>query len=202
MEASPRKLDVDGVVLAAGRSTRMGRPKALLDASGESFIERAVHVLRRGGCRYVLAVVPPDEEWEIRLADVSGAEVIFNPEPASEQIASLRLALAHVTYDAAGAMVLPVDFPLVRASTVVALRESFLARGAPVVRPTYRGRPGHPTLFARTVFPELLDPRLDDGARTLVERHAHDREDVAVDDPGVVTDINTPEDYRRFREER
>jgi hypothetical protein len=102
--------NLDGIVLAAGASTRMGEPKALLEVDGSTFLERAVHLLRDAGCRYVVAVVN-DDDWIERLADVSGAAVVINDADGAEQIDSLRLGIANLPDDSHGVMVLPVDFP-------------------------------------------------------------------------------------------
>src|SRR5437870_412265 len=108
---------IDGIVLAAGASTRMGSPKPLLETDGTTFLERAVHLLREAGCRYVIAVVR-DDDWIERLADVSGAAVVVNEADESEQIDSLRLGIAHLPEDSQAVVVLPVDFPRVKLETV------------------------------------------------------------------------------------
>lgn len=191
---------VVGVVLAAGRSTRMGRPKALLPLDDETFIERAIRVLLDGGCRSVVAVVGPDAEEAARLAEQSGARVIVNPERDAEQIASIRLGLEQLDDDAAAAAVLPVDHPLVSAGTVAELLREYRRGRASIVRPIYAGAPGHPGIFDRSLFAELSRPDLDQGAHTVVEAHAADRLDVPIRDAAVVADIDTPEDYLRFVE--
>lgn len=222
---SPDNRPIYGIVLAAGRSQRMGAAKALLpadgrrhsrsrgsrphanrregtlpDAGGRSFIEQAVVVLRAGGCDEVVAVVGAPDVEAARLARAAGGRVAVNRESRTEQIDSLRIGLATLPRSAAAALVLPVDQPLVRASTIAALLDTFRSTAAPVVRPTYRGEPGHPTLFASTVFAELSARPLSDGARTVVQAHAVELEDVAVADRGVVADIDTPDDYRRYVE--
>ncbi len=94
---------------------------------------------------------------------------------------------------------LPVDAPAVRPGTVRALIEAFQAApGAHVVRPVHDGKPGHPTLFARAVFEQLLQPGLTHGAETIVTRHSASRLDVPVDDPGIAGNVNTPADYERL----
>jgi molybdenum cofactor cytidylyltransferase len=187
---------LDGIVLAAGASARMGEAKALLDIDGTTFLERAVHLLRAGGCRYVLAVVN-DDLWVERLADVAGAAVIINDEPEAEQIDSLRLGIANVADGCDGVMVLPVDFPLIAAETVAALAAEFARTAAPIIIPAYNGETGHPVIFARSVLPELLAPELPAGARTVIDAHASEVRSVNVDDPGILIDVDTPEDYRR-----
>ena len=188
---------IDGIVLAAGASARMGTPKPLLEIDGMTFLERAVHVLREAGCRYVVAVVN-DDDWIERLADVSGAAVIINDAENSEQVDSLRLGIANLPEGAAGVLVLPVDFPRVAAETVRMLINEFERSPAPVLNPAYDGVAGHPVLFARSVLTELMQPDLPDGARSVIEKHQRDARVIDVDDAGVVADVDTREDYNRI----
>lgn len=192
-------MSVGGIVLAAGRSSRMGRPKALLDIDGETFLERAVGILSEGGCETVVVVVGKGEASgrSGELARARGARVIENPLEDAEQIDSLRIGLKALADDAEAAIAFPVDHPLANADTVVALIRTFRSSGGPIVRPVYRDRPGHPVLFARAVWDELADPGLERGARDVVRRHAEEVRDVPIDDRGVVVDVDSPADYRR-----
>lgn len=187
---------VDGIVLAAGASTRMGEPKALLQVGGTTFLERAIHLLREAGCRYVVAVVN-DDDWVERLADVSGAAVVINDAEGSEQIDSLRLGIANLPEDADGVLVLPVDFPRLSRETIARLLQEFARSSAPILNPSYNGEAGHPVLFARSVLPELLGPNLPDGARTVIDAHASETRTIEVGDPGVLIDVDTPGDYQQ-----
>ena len=187
---------VDGIVLAAGASTRMGESKALLQVDGATFLERAVHLLRDAGCRYVVAVTN-DDDWVERLADVSGAAVVINEAEGSEQIDSLRLGIANLPEDADAVLVLPVDFPRVSLETVKRLIEEFQSSGAPILNPSYNGQAGHPVLFARAVLPELIEPDLPDGARTVIDAHADEARVIDVNDAGVLVDVDTPGDYQK-----
>jgi molybdenum cofactor cytidylyltransferase len=188
-----------GIVLAAGRSERMGRSKALLPTGEDSFLRAAVDTLTAGGCDPVVVVTGSEEvEAEARSA---GAEVVWNDATDAEQIDSLRLGLeagGGATSGAVAAVVLPVDHPLVRVATVGALIEAAERHPGAIVRPVLDGRPGHPTLFPRAVWPRLLDPDLPNGARSLVEDAAVETVDVPVDDQGVVADIDTPDLYERY----
>ncbi|MGH7557627.1 MAG: nucleotidyltransferase family protein [Gemmatimonadota bacterium] len=202
MSAPPQdrgRQPVAGIVLAGGRSSRMGEPKALLDVEGTSFLERAARVLAEGGCDPVFVVVPPGETGErlLELARRAGARGIVNPEPDAEQIDSLRVGLEALEPHVVAAAVLPVDHPRVRTATIAALLAAFHASGAPIVRPIYGDRPGHPVLFARDLWTELRAPDLEEGARDVVHRHHGEIEEVPVDDPGLVIDVNTPEEYAR-----
>jgi molybdenum cofactor cytidylyltransferase len=185
---------VDGIVLAAGASQRMGEPKPLLEVDGVPFLERAIKILRTAGCRYVIAVVNNNDDWITRLADANGAAVIINDAAGSEQIDSLRLGIANLPDDYDGVIVLPVDFPRVQQETVSRLVAEFTQHPAPVLNPAYKGKTGHPVVFSRDVVTELLRPDLPDSARTVVERHT-DARTIDVDDAGVLIDIDTPADY-------
>jgi len=187
---------VAGVIPAAGSSTRMGRSKALLDAGGRSFLAATVGCLVAGGCRPVAVVLTDGQDEEERKAVAAGAVPLPNPDPGAGPITSLRVALRALEGEAAGVALLPVDHPLVRPETVQLLVEAFRESAAPVVLPTHRGERGHPGLFRHTVFPELLDPELEGGARAVVHAHLDEALLVEVDDPGVLADIDTPEAYR------
>lgn len=194
-------MKVGGLVLAAGRSRRMGRPKALLAAGEETFLEAAVGSLTRGGCDPVAAVVP-DRSDLIQAALETGAVAALNPDPGSEQIESLRIGLTALPDDATAALVLPVDHPLIQRATVEALIAAHAGRPDAVVRPRLNGRPGHPTLFPRATWPLLYDARLDRGARDVLDSGGVEVLDVDVDDPGVLADIDTPEEYQAWLDGR
>ena len=189
--------NIHGVVLAAGASTRMGRPKPLLEVDGTTFLERAIKLLRTGGCTYVVAVVNDSDDWIARVADSSGAAIVINDRPKSEQIDSLRLAIANLPdgYDAV--IVLPVDYPRIKQETVNALLQEFSRTQTAVLNPAHKGKTGHPVVFSRDVVVELLRPDLPDGARSVIERHTRDAQTLEVDDPGILIDIDTPADYQQ-----
>lgn len=189
------ELRVAGVVPAAGASARMGRPKALLDAGGRTFVSAVAEALALGGCDPVMVVVGPGEEEVARLARQAGAWAVVNAHPGEGPITSVRLALAAVPVDVAAIALLPVDHPTVAAETVAAVLQGFRRGAAPLAIPVFQGRRGHPTVFARALFPALLDPSLTGGARTVVHAHLAGAALVEVDDPGVVADIDTPEAY-------
>lgn len=193
---------IAGIVLAAGRSRRMGRPKPLLRFRGASFLERAVGALRGGGCGEVLVVAaPPDDPAAAAIAEAAeaaGARVVVSPRPDAEQVDSLRAGLAALPPEAGAVVVVPADVPGVDAAAVRAVVDAFRARGAPVVRAVHAGEHGHPVLFARRVFADLFRASLPEGARSVVHAHAAELEEVEVDAPALLLDVDTPDDYRRL----
>ena len=189
---------VNAVVLAAGRSRRMGRPKPLLPVDDESFLQRVIRVLQEGGCRAVIVVARAGDDDVVRQAEEAGAKVVVNPRSDGEQIESLRVGLSEIEDDAVAVLVQPVDHPLVTVETVGAVLEAFRRTGAPIVCPVYRGVPGHPGLFARRVPSELSEPDLPHGARSVIERHRDEVVEVPVRDAGVIANVDTPDDFRRL----
>jgi molybdenum cofactor cytidylyltransferase len=191
------------LVLAAGASTRMGRAKALLKCpdADDTFVARVVGVCREGGVPDVAVIVRPTDlhiRQELDRLRPPPA-VIHNPTPELGQLTSLWCGIDHA--DASGAegiVVLPVDMPLVRPASVASLIETAVRRDAFIARVVCRGRHGHPVYFSARAFGRLraADPAI--GARAVLHACAADVVDVPVEDPGVLRDIDRPEEYQQL----
>jgi CTP:molybdopterin cytidylyltransferase MocA len=177
----------------------MGTSKALLAASAtETFVFRILTTLRQGGIPNPIVVGRTDDESLRREVERHGAGYVVNPQAdAGGQLSSLLAGLAAVDRaDLRGLMAIPVDTPLVTASTIATLLAVFDATLAPVVRPRYQGTHGHPVIFSRTVFDELRRADPGAGAKAVLRAHAVAIVNVDVEDAGVVGDVDTPEAYR------
>ncbi len=182
-----------GIVLAAGRSVRMGHAKPLLSVGAETLLERAVRVLREGGCARVSVVVNERADATVAAARAVADVVVVPDRPDAEPIDSLRAALRVLPADVRAAVVLPVDCVGVGAATVRQLLDRFKLGGSAAVVPVYAGTRGHPVLLGRDLFETVLTTALPHGLRSLLEA----RDDVAllgVADAGVTVDIDTPSD--------
>jgi molybdenum cofactor cytidylyltransferase len=197
---------IPAVVLAAGKSSRMGRTKALLPlgSSGETFLGRILRVLRDGGADAIVVVIGGDAA-AVRASlprDDVHISSVENPRYEEGQLSSLLVGLAAVEQrhdNVEAVMMTLVDLPLISAATVRAVREAFLANpGAPLVRPRRGERHGHPVIFNRSIFGELRRADPSKGAKSVVRAHAAEEVNVDVDDDGAFIDIDTPEDYERF----
>ena len=189
---------IPAIVLAAGASTRMGRAKALLPIGGGTFVRRILETLREGGVAETVVVVRGGADAiAAEIAAAGFGRVVINPRADDGQLTSLLTGLdAFDTEDVAGVLVTLVDVPLVSPATIRTLCGRATASPATVVRAVHKGRHGHPVIFKRALFDALrqADPAV--GAKAVVRGAA--TEDVEVDDPGVVEDIDTPDDYRRL----
>ena len=193
--------DVVGIVLAAGQSARMGRPKALLPCppTGHTFVTQIIHVLREAGLP-AIAVVGRVHDRDLRRevgAAAPAVSYVENPSPELGQLSSLVAGIAFAeVHGAAGVLVVPVDMPLIRADTVRAVLDAFAATEEPVLRATHGGRHGHPVIFGADVFAALrsADPAL--GARAVLRQDPSRVRNVEVDDPGVLRDFDWPTEYR------
>lgn len=194
-------MSLAGVVLAAGRSARMGSPKALLDFRGQPFVVRILEACEALEVKIRVVVVGPDAP-RIRPA-LAGHDcmIVENPDVEGGPIASLRAALRALQPLQPGAVLAwPVDLPHVRVATVERLLEAHRRMSAPAVLPAFAGRRGHPVIWGADLFDELMasEEATEHGARAVLRAHAEGVVAVAVDDPAVIDQINAPEDYERL----
>ena len=193
---------LSAVVLAAGESKRMnGRIKALLPIEGTTFIERITEFLFRAPVDEVVVVLGAAHETVRAKASLGEAVVLINENWERGQLSSLRLGVQNLSPRSDGVIFTPVDHPFVRESTYEVLIAVWKKNPERVVVPVCSGRKGHPALFPRRVYGALLHDELPNGARDIIYREKGSVIFVPVDDPGVVRDVDTPEDYRRMSEE-
>jgi molybdenum cofactor cytidylyltransferase len=190
-----------GVILAAGRSTRFGRPKALLpvEPSGPTFVARLITLFRSASVDEVVVVGRREDVWLQAVVREAAARFLVNLDADRGQLSSLLTAIDAVDRpNVRGVIVMPVDMPLIQAGTIAAVRDRFLERTSPIARATFGGRHGHPVIFAASVFDELRRADPHTGAKAVVHAHRDDVLNVEVDDPAVLRDVDTLQDYREL----
>jgi len=189
------------IVLAAGRSSRMGELKPLLPLGDGTAIGRAVGSFLEAGVADVRVVVGwRGDEVAAAVAD-RGVAVVVNHGWRRGMFSSVATGVAGLDAGAEACFLLPADCALVRAETIGRLARAALSHpAAPVVYPRCDGRRGHPPLIARRALP--ADPNVEppDGLRGLLAVHEAEALDVEAGDPGVLLDMDRPSDYRRARE--
>ena len=194
--------NIPGIVLAGGKSSRMGRPKALLPigSTGENFFDRVTRTLLEAGVTDIVVVVGADAD-AIRAGVRPGSSVriVANHDHEQGQLTSLLAGLRAIDMAVASAALMTlIDVPLVTAETVRKLIAAQREGGAPIVRPVASGRHGHPVIFGSALFEEFRRADPARGAKQVVRAHASEIVEVPVDDEGAFTDIDTPEDYEKY----
>jgi molybdenum cofactor cytidylyltransferase len=186
---------IAAVVLAAGRSTRMGGPNKLLERLGGRPLVRiaAEEALASRANEVIVVTGHQRAEVEKALADLP-VRIVHNPDFAEGLGTSLKIGVTAVPADADGAIVCLGDMPQVDASLIDRLIGAFDPdRGALVVVPTFEGKRGNPVLWARRFFPDLMAIEGDVGARHLIGRYGEAAVEVPVDGKGAFVDVDTPQ---------
>lgn len=190
---------LSAVVLAAGKARRMGSyVKALLPVKGTTFIERIVHTMVQSGVDETFVVVGYEHARIAREVHLLEARYVVNEAWTHGQLSSLQTAVNALSPDSEGMLFTPVDHPLVNLSTYRVLIEQWMEDRDRLVIPRYEGRKGHPAIFPARLYSALLHDNLQGGARDLIYRELESVLFVPVSDPGVIQDIDTPEDYKRL----
>jgi CTP:molybdopterin cytidylyltransferase MocA len=199
---------VRGVILAAGASSRMGRPKAALPLSddADTFARRLVRALLAAGITDIVVVTGahPREVAAALGPPDARVRLVHNEDWAGGQLTSLRAALAAPSRSGEAApveaiLVALVDTPLVSSQTITAVVEAWRSTRAPIVRPARGDEHGHPVLFDQSLFQELLQADPAVGAKAVVRAHAAAILNVPIDDPGAYVDVDTEDEYRALR---
>jgi molybdenum cofactor cytidylyltransferase len=185
---------VHGVILASGSSSRFGHgDKLMARLGGQSVLARTVSAFCQA-LETVWVVAAPDQGEVLQALRDLDVNVILNPDRYSGQSASLRLGVTTLPIDAPAAVIGVGDQPLLPASTIEALVQSWLQAPAPAVVPMYNGERGNPVLFSRELFAELLQTHGDIGGRKVLR--GHQAREIEIEAWWTALDVDTPEDLR------
>jgi molybdenum cofactor cytidylyltransferase len=190
---------IAAVVLSAGESRRMGRPKALLPIDGETFIEKIVGALKQTSIDKIIVVLGHNADEMRRRVEHLHVEILVNPDYRLGQLSSLQVAVRHLEKiaDCDSMLVHLVDHPYIDPALVANLIERFYQSGKLIVVPRHGSKRGHPVIFSRKLFGELLSAPIDQGAKAVVNAHRDETLEVDTKDEGITVDIDTPELYKR-----
>jgi molybdenum cofactor cytidylyltransferase len=191
------------IVLAAGASSRMGQSKALLRIHPDrTFLGRILRTLSDASLDPLIVVTREQLDLAAAWGDPRATEVIqvINPDPSRGQLSSLICGLNALSDAPSAILVALVDVPLPKLESVRALIDAWLRTRAPLVRPVHRGLYGHPVIFGDALLTLLRDANPAEGAKPVVRAFTDRSVAVEVDDPGVLRDVDTPEEYQRLFE--
>jgi len=185
------------VVLAAGRSTRMGAHKLLLPLGNRPVIAHVVGAALASRLRPVVVVVGHEAARVRAVIPSDGALVVDNAEYAHGLATSLHAGLRALPNDTTGTVVSLGDQPLLTSVELERMAECAKASGAPIVVACYGGQRGNPVYFARSCFPDLFAVSGDEGGRVVVTDHPGDVVVCELGDAAASLDVDTPDDYVR-----
>ena len=190
------------ILLAAGLSVRMKSSKPLLDFSGMPLLSRLLQECRQSLADAVVVVLGHEKERILEQVDLSGAQVVENPNYKSGQTSSFQSALEAMDPGTEAFLNLPVDHPLVTGKEINALIQAYRNRQdtSKIFIPTFEGQEGRPVLFEISLRQEILALDPDEPVNGVIEKFRNCVVHVPVDNPYVMKDMDTPEDYRECLE--
>lgn len=192
-------MKISAIILSAGSSHRMGRPKALLTIGNKSFLQHIIDTVESVGIKDVVIVL--GFEWQtIRetLPSFKG-KIIVNKAWEQGQLSSIIAGLHKINQkECDGVLICPVDHPMSSASLIKSLIAGLNDSKKKIIIPTHNGRRGHPIIIPKNLFDELRNAPLHIGMRAVVHAHKDEICEVPTEEKNVLINIDTPEDYQRY----
>lgn len=192
----PARPDLAALILAAGRSTRMGSFKPLLPFGRGTVIERVISTVHEAGIQTIRVVVGWRADRLIPVLDRHGVPWVRNDRFEEGMYTSVQAGVRDLPTGVGAFFVFPGDMPLVQSATLTRLIAEWDKRPGGIFYPCFEGRRGHPPLIASALIPEILREAPPGGLRILLARHAAEASEVECGDRGILLDLDTPETYR------
>jgi molybdenum cofactor cytidylyltransferase len=191
---------ISAVILAAGESKRMGQPKMLLPWENGTVLTHVITVFREAGVEDIVVVTGGARKQVESLVTGFGVRTVFNEAfQTGGMLSSIQCGIRALTRQTQAVLIGLGDQPQVQAGSVRRVCEAFLETKSNLVVPSYRMRRGHPWLAASPLWDALLKMKPPASPRDFLNAHAADIRYVDVDDPNILADLDTPEEYRRWR---
>lgn len=188
---------VCAILLAAGRSQRMGSQKLLLPFASQTVVGHIVDQLVNSPVDHVLVVVSHDAEPVRQALAAKPVTFITNPDAHGDMLSSVRCGLRALPEDCRAVLVALGDQPAIRSGLISQMVHAFEHGKRSIVVPVHAGQRGHPILFSRLYVPEILTGYDSLGLRGLLDAHSADIDEVIIPDPSILSDMDRPEDYQR-----
>ena len=190
---------VSSIVLAAGSSTRMAKQNKLaLDIDGQPMLLRVIEILQKGGVDETIVVVGRAVK-KLTFLREKDVRIVENSAYREGMAASIRCGVRHLNAQSHAVFIALGDMPFVQPATIRGMGEQIRSRTVPaILYPFYKNKQGNPVLFSQHFYRDLLQLHGDRGAKSIIRQHPSAAQPFACDDPGVLLDIDTPEDYRQY----
>ncbi len=191
---------ISAILLAAGESKRMGRPKQLLEWQGKSLLHHSVEALINSAADEIILVLGHEARRIRASLPALSIKIVINPDYKRGMASSLRQGLLAMDPGSEAFLVLLADQPGIGPEIINILirtyQRAYPKRG--IVRPVYRGLQGHPVLIGVQYLQEALQLQGDVGARRILMNHPEDILEIDVEEHAILKDIDTPEEYREY----
>jgi molybdenum cofactor cytidylyltransferase len=181
------------VILSGGASCRMGSPKALLPYQGGTFLEHLLKVTDHPRIGWRRVVLGADAQAIAESVELPADETVINENWEAGQLSSIQTGVRSLPAGTDGMLLCLIDHPLISRELVGALMERFYESGKAIVLPVYKGRRGHPVIFASRLYEELLSAPLETGARAVVWAHSEEVCEMETSEEGCVLNLNDPD---------
>ena len=190
---------ISALILAAGQSKRMGQPKMCLPWGEKTVIEQVIDTFKAASVNQILVITGGDRE-QVEMLVGGLAQVVFNPEFAKgEMLSSVQVGLSGLKPGADAILIGLGDQPQVQERSVQLVVNAYHESGASIIVPSFKMRRGHPWLVAHPHWDEILRMGSPDSLRGFLRRHADEICYVTVDSDSILQDLDTPEDYLKFK---
>jgi molybdenum cofactor cytidylyltransferase len=186
---------ISAIVLAAGQAARFGQCKQLMQLGDKTLIEHVLDTVNESAVDDIIVVLGAHADEIQRRVKFGRERIVLNAQYAEGMSTSIHAGLRALTPETEAAIIMLADQPFVTPQTVNRLAGEYRTRKALAIVPTYRGARGNPVLVDRSLFPEMLALRGDVGFRAIFEKHPDSIVKLPIDDVGIVTDIDTREDF-------
>jgi molybdenum cofactor cytidylyltransferase len=186
---------IGAIILAAGESKRMGSPKMLLPFKDKTVIETVIENVLAAGIEETRVVLGAYRDDILKIIGKYQIGYCVNEDYKTGMLSSVQHGFASLPYGCRAALVMPGDKPMIEPQEIIRVIEAYLDSGKGLVMPVYKKKRGHPLVVDASYFEEVLNLPEAEGLRRLSIIHPDDVYEVKTDDPGVLHDVDTREDY-------
>ena len=187
---------INAIILAAGEPKRMTKPKPLLTFGDHTFLEQIISVLKLSNVDRITVVLGAQAETVKKSIDLSETNIVINKDYSKGQLSSLIVAIEYTPKETEAILVCLVDMPFITKEVVDEIISKFKQTNNPIIVPVYNKKRGHPTLFSKSLFNDLLNSPEEQGARYVLYSNEERILELETSEGGILISIDTPDDYK------
>lgn len=189
---------INAIILAAGQSKRMGKPKPLLRFNDTTFLGQIISVLKLSDVDKITVVLGAEAETIRKSVDLSGTNIVINKDYQKGQLSSLIAGIKQTPQEVEAILLCLVDNPFITEEVVNKIVQTFKETNNPIIVPVFEKERGHPALFSKSLFNDLLNAPEEKGARHVLYSNEDKVLELEVSEHGIRIGIDTQEDYKLY----